>query len=49
MCVLICNGETIGVEPNYTRAVREARVAARLFGTAVTIYNLLTKETVQWI
>ena len=48
MCILIANGETIAYDLPYSLAVREARVAARLLGTAVTIYNLKTKELEQW-
>lgn len=48
MCVLICGGETLGIEPNYPRAAREARLAARLLNAPVTIFNLLTGERVEW-
>lgn len=48
MCVLICNGETLGFEPTYARARLEARIAARLFGETVTILNLKTGERVEW-
>lgn len=48
MCVLICNGETLGIAPSYAIAMREAKVAARLFSAPVTIVNLKTKETVEW-
>jgi hypothetical protein len=48
MCILICNGETIAYDLPYSLAMREARVAARLLGSSVTIYNVKTKETIQW-
>lgn len=48
MCILIFNGETLGVEPDYAAAAREARYAARLFGGPVTILNLKTRERVEW-
>ena len=48
MCILICNGETLGTEPNYPRAAREARYAARLLGATITVLNLKTGERVQW-
>lgn len=44
MCILICNGETIAYDLPYSLAVREARVAARLLGTTVTIFNLKTRR-----
>lgn len=48
MCILLCNGETLGCEPTYARARSEARIAARLFGEPVTILNLKTGERVEW-
>jgi hypothetical protein len=48
MCVIILDGETIASGLSHSAAIREARVAARLFGAAVTIFNLKTRETVQW-
>lgn len=48
MCVLICNGDTLAIEPTYARAAREARLAARLLNAPVTILNLSTGERVQW-
>ena len=48
MCVLVANGETLATGLSHSHAMREARVAARLFNTTVTVVNLLTKETTQW-
>lgn len=48
MCVLICNGETLGLETNYSSATREAKFASRLLGATVTILNLKTGERVEW-
>lgn len=48
MCVLICNGETLGFEPTYGRACSEARIAVRILGAPVTILNLKTGERVEW-
>jgi len=48
MCVLICNGETLGIESTYAAAAREARIAARLLCAPVTVFNLKTKERVEW-
>lgn len=49
MCILIADGETIAYDLPYSVAIREARIAARLLGTAVTVYNLKTKELSKWI
>jgi hypothetical protein len=49
MCILIADGETIAYDLPYATAVREARIAARLLGTAVTVYNLKTKELSKWV
>jgi len=49
MCILIADGETIAYDLPYSVAIREARVAARLLGTTVTIYNLKTKELTKWV
>lgn len=48
MCILIADGETLAYDLPYSMAVREAKLAARLFNTTVTVVNLLTKETTQW-
>jgi hypothetical protein len=48
MCVLILNGETIASGLSHSAAVREARLATRLFGAVVTVFNLKTKEQVEW-
>lgn len=48
MCVIILDGETIASGLSHSAAVREARIAARLFGAGVKVFNLQTKETVEW-
>ena len=48
MCVLICGGETLGIEPSYARAAREARLAVRLLNAPVVVLNLKTGERVEW-
>jgi len=48
MCVLIADGETIAYDLPYSMAMREAKVAARLFGTTITLVNLKTREISQW-
>jgi hypothetical protein len=48
MCILIANGETLATGLSHAAAMREARVAARLFNTTVTVFNLKTKESTEW-
>jgi hypothetical protein len=48
MCVIIMDGETIASGLTHSAAVREAKVAARLFGAGITVFNLKTKEIVEW-
>jgi len=48
MCILIANGETLATGLSHTAAMREARIASRLLGTTVTIFNLKTRESVEW-
>jgi hypothetical protein len=48
MCVIIFEGETIASGLSHSAAVREARIASRLFGGSVKIFNLKTKEQVEW-
>lgn len=48
MCILIANGETLATGLSHAAAMREAKVAARLFETTVTVVNLITKETTLW-
>ncbi len=48
MCILILNGETIATGLSHTAATREARIAARLFGGVITIFNIKTREQTEW-
>lgn len=45
MCILIANGETLATGLSHAAAIREARVAAQLLGTTVTIFDLKTRRT----
>ncbi len=48
MCILIANGETLAFDLSYSRAMREAKVAARLLETTITIFDLKTGRTTKW-
>lgn len=45
MCILIANGETLATGLSPTAAMREARIAAQLLGTIITIFDLKTRRT----
>ncbi len=48
MCILIANGETLAIDLTYSTAMREAKYAARLLGTTITIFNIQTGSVTKW-
>ncbi len=48
MCILIANGETLAIDLTYSSAMREAKVAARLLETTITIFNTQTGRITKW-